>query len=326
MTTFDIPTSKIRIITKDGRSLALENTSSVLALGTFDGVHVAHRRLLDEAVALKKRVGAKVCGAWCFSESPSAAINGIDVPSLCSLEEKLELIFDCGIDFIAVGSFGDFRYMTADDFISTVLIRQLGCIGTVCGFNHRFGCNGTGTPQLLSEHFGYSATVVCPEITVNGKTVSSSAIRSFIANGQMESAAEMLGRRYAIRQNVIKGKKLGRTMGFPTANQEFPQGVIQPKRGVYATVCTLNGKKYAGVSNVGIRPTIDDSIDHHSVNCETYLIGFSQSIYGKPLKVEFCSLLREEKQFVSTVELASAIENDKQNAAAYFAEHEIKMI
>lgn len=325
MTTFDIPTYKATVITKDGCPLNLKRTSSVLALGTFDGVHVAHRRLLDEAVALKKRVGAEACGVWCFSTSPATAISGIEVPSLCSLEEKLKMIFDCGADFIAVGSFSDFRYMSADDFINTVLRNRLGCVGTVCGFNHRFGCNGTGTPSLLSEHFGSEATVICPEIKVNGNTVSSSAIRAFIANGQMERAAEMLGRRYAICTNVIEGKKLGRVIGFPTANQEFAQGVIRPKSGVYATVCTLDGKKYAGISNVGVRPTIDDRIDSHTVNCETYLINFSGSIYGSSLKVEFCSLLRDEMHFDSTDALAVAIANDKKNAAAYFADSNIRM-
>lgn len=307
--------NNIKIVTKNGADPA--RRSSIIALGTFDGVHVAHRSLLEKTGAMAKMHGC-LAGAWCFAQSPAASLGLDPTPSLTTVDEKVALMLDTGIDFVAIGNFDAFREMSAEDFIDNVLKAQLGAVGAVCGFNHRFGSGGLGTPSLLYTHFGNDMLTVIPEMRVDGETVSSSTIRRLIMNGDVGMAERMLGRPFSLTSPVLEGKRLGRRLGFPTVNQIFGVGCVTPKNGIYATLCHIDGKEYVGVSNVGVRPTITDGSDSHALNCETYIIGFSGELYGKLLTVEFHSYLRGEKQFGSTDELRDAIAKDKENAIEYF--------
>ncbi len=300
-------------------------TKSVLALGTFDGIHIAHKELLSEALALKNRIKADLAGAWCFEQSPASVLRGISIPSLTTLDQKISIMLAQGLDFVAVGDFKCFSGMTAEDFIDKILIDDLGCIATVCGFNHKFGYKGLGNSSLLRGRFSCERVVEVDEITMFGETVSSTSIREKIASGEIEKANVMLGRSFSLISKVVHGKRLGREMQFPTANQFFPAELIVPKHGIYATVCILeSGEKYIGVSNVGIRPTISDDIDTHVANCETYICDFSGNIYGQNLTIEFCAYLREEKRFSSIDELSLAISQDKANAIEFFESHKSK--
>lgn len=311
----------ITIITRDGRKAVTIKGSSVIALGTFDGVHIAHQALIRSADKLKESLGADLLGVWCFEESPTSILNGEPVPPLTSKEDKLSLLFSLGADFVAMGRFEELRDLSAEGFINTILKDRLGCIGTVCGFNHRFGHKGTGCPEMLEAAFGKNKTITVPEIKLDGETVSTSATREHLLRGEVEKANGMLGRRFALRADVTEGKKLGRRLGFPTANQRFSSGRLLLRRGVYATLCKLEGgESFFGVSNVGIRPSIK-SDDDHAVNCETYIIDFSRDLYGETVTVEFCTFLREEKSFSSIDELVKAIENDKKRALEYFKAH-----
>ena len=308
----------IEIITRDGAPLSLEGKTTVMALGTFDGVHSAHTGLLSETAALASRMGADLCGAWCFSESPAAYLKNQSIPLLCTLNDRIDFMLSCGLDFVAVGRIEELHRVSAEDFIDGVLKRRFGCIGTVCGVNHRFGYRGQGSPRLLKDKFGDGA-LSYPEVKLADETVSSTAIRKHLADGDMNRANLMLGRNFYINTKVLSGKRLGRRIGFPTVNQTFPDNTVVPRYGIYATLCTAkDGRQYIGVSNVGVRPTITDGSDSHAVNCETYLVGFDGDLYGQMLKVEFCSYLREEKKFGSIAELSSAIENDKACAVSYF--------
>jgi riboflavin kinase/FMN adenylyltransferase len=231
------------------------------------------------------------------------------------------MMLSLGLDFVAVGDFQSFRCVGAADFIESFLKIDLDCIGVACGFNHRFGHRGLGTPQLLSQAFGIEAVELLPEVTYNDCTVSSSAIRTLISQGDVETACEMLGRAFALRAPVVCGKRLGRQLGFPTANQYFPASCVIPAHGIYATRCfTEEGDCYVGISNVGVRPTITDGSDDHRPNCETYLHGFSGDLYDKNLTVEFCKYLRGEQKFASVNDLKSQIEKDLRAALEYFGE------
>ena len=311
--------SSFYVVTRDGRCNDFECLSGVIALGTFDGVHVAHKSLLESAIELKNKIGAESVGAWCFSESPAKWLSGNNIPSLCQADEKIALMLSLGLDFVAVGDFRDFCDMSAEDFIETVLKGELSCVGAACGFNHRFGHKGAGNPRLLIEAFGEDSVEIVPEIRIGGETVSSSAIRKHIISGEIESARLMLGRPFSLRATVVSGKHLGHTLGFPTANQPFPKDTIIPKRGIYATVCTTeDGRKHIGISNVGIRPTITDGSDDHVTNCETYIHNFQENIYGRMLTVEFYKYLREEKKFDSIKSLRDQIARDLKASIAFF--------
>ena len=315
---------KFKIYTPSGITDKLPCGTSVVALGNFDGVHVAHQALLRKTIQLGKELGADTFGAWCFDSLPSSMLDGKTVPLLTPLEEKLHKIFSLGIDFVAVGDFQSLRSMGAQDFIEFVLKERLHAVGAACGFNHRFGCGGAGTPAMLENAFEKNAVSVLSEVRMLGQTVSSSAIRALISEGNVSDARAMLGRAFALSAPVVKGKQLGRKLGFPTANQYFESGTVAPAYGIYATVCTMqDGKRFAGVSNVGIRPTITDGSDDHRINCETYMQNFAGDLYGKPLRVEFCKLLRREQKFSSTEELKAQIERDLEAALAYFKEQNI---
>ena len=306
----------------DGMIMTPSNT--VLALGTFDGVHVAHRQLLTRAIALKNEIKADFVGSWCFEQSPASVLKDVEIPSLTTLEQKVKIMLESGLDFVAVGNFKNYCHVSAENFIDNTLIDKLGCVGTVCGFNHRFGYKGYGNASLLKNKFSESNVIEVNELTMFEETISSTSIREYILSGNIEKANAMLGRTFSIESPIVHGKQLGRKLNFPTANQFFPSDLIVPKHGVYATICTLeNGEKHVGVSNVGIRPTISNDIDSHTANCETYLCDFSGEIYGQKLKVEFCSYLREEKVFSSIDDLSTAIAQDKINAVNFFKTQKI---
>lgn len=309
-------TDSFYIVTKSGKSTL--STPSVIALGTFDGVHIAHQRIISETLELAKTFGNCLAGAWCFSSLPALSLGGQSVGCICSLEERIDRMLSLGLDFVAVGDFDALRSCSALDFIDSVLKKELCCVGTVCGFNHRFGKGGSGNAKLLEECFGEGARTV-PEIKISDETVSSSAIRDHLQNGDMPSAAKQLGRAYSLTAPVVEGKHLGHTLGFPTANQFFANNCIIPKKGIYATVCTTSdGIRRIGVSNIGTRPSITDGSDSHVTNCETYIHSFGKSIYGESLTVEFCKYLREERKFDSIKALSDQIKRDLGNAIEYF--------
>lgn len=314
----------MRTIKREGYEIILSDrisdaSSCVLALGNFDGIHIAHAALLNSAKKLKESIGATYVGVWCFEQNPIEFFSATPPKRILAREDKISLFFEYGIDFVVIGDFAKFRDVPADSFIRDHLSRELGCIGTVCGFNFRFGQRRAGAPSMLQAEFGEQNCVIVDEIQLDGITVSSTRIREFISMGDMVSVNKFLGRPYFLNTAVTGGKKLGGVIGFPTANQIFPEKCIVPKHGIYATVCTTaDGKKHIGVSNVGIRPTITDGSDSHTVNCETYIIDFNSDIYGQNLKVEFYKLLREEKKFSSVKELSQAIDNDSRMAVKFF--------
>lgn len=311
------------VYTKNGILKEPPQGGFVIALGTFDGVHSAHKRLFEEAMKLKSKINARGVGAWCFRDLPAAFLRAESIPKLMSLEEKVEAMLSFGLDFVAVGSFEDFRALDAESFVTSLLIEKLGCVGAVCGFNHRFGYMGKGNAALLTSVLGEDNVVTVEEISYGGETVSSSAIRRHISSGDMERATIMLGRPFSLKAPVIGGKRLGRKLNFPTANQNFKSGSVTPLHGIYATRCKIDGIPYMGVSNVGIRPSIVDGSDDHTVNCETYIIDFSGDLYGKELTVEFCKLLRTEKKFDSIEALRRQISLDVEQAKEYFESGEM---
>ncbi len=308
-------------ILKDGYKIIMSDSLNglsdcVLALGNFDGLHTAHAALIRSAIDLKNSIGARSVGVWCFEENPLEFFVPDPPKKIVTAEEKIGLFFRAGADFCIVAGFKSFCDVHPDSFVKEHLSGELGCVGTVCGYNFKFGKSRLGTPETLREFFGEKNTVVVDKIEVDGIPVSSSQIRKFILDGDMESTRKFLGRPYSISTPVKKGKQLGRRLSFPTANQDFPDGVIIPKFGIYATKCTTaDGAEYIGASNVGIRPTVDDG-DY--INCETYILDFHGDIYGQDLKVEFFKLLREEKKFDSVEELKAAIQNDAQSSLSFF--------
>ena len=298
----------------------------VLCLGNFDGVHVAHAELIRRGVSLARSLsdarGENIsCGVLAFFRPSSDFFPraGAPVGHLTTLREKLALFTRFGIEFAYLCDFSAVRSMPADDFI-TLLETEVGCVGAICGFNHRFGKGAVGTPTLLTEHFGEDAVIVVPEIAIDGVTVSSTNVREAILRGDMGLAARLLGRPYSIETTVRSGKRLGRTLGFPTANQPLPAESIIPAHGVYVARCHTPAGVFPAVANIGCHPTVDKEAE---VNCETYILHYTGDLYGQRIKTELLAHLRPEQRFSDLESLRDAIAKDAEAAARYIETHSI---
>ena len=284
-----------------------------LAIGVFDGVHLAHRALIykaaEEAATLSLPVGV-------FTFSPK---SGIKPESACiyTLEQRLSIIESLGVDFCVVANFEDIRGLDAVDFCHDVLYKSLNCKICVVGYNFRFGRGATADADALKDIMsGYAAkTVICPQVKILGESVSSTAIRHYLISGDTARAGAMLGDDYYIEGYVRHGRGVGGSrLGAPTANLSHPEGTIIPHLGVYAARVEIDGKSYPAAVNLGVCPTFEERAPHS----EAYIIGYSGDLYGKKIKLSFVSFLRDERCFDSEEELRLQIEVDKNTVIKEF--------
>lgn len=299
---------------KTGKSCAHPGAPFVVALGNFDGVHVAHHALLLRAKRRADEYSVKqktYSAAWLF-DPPSSDFFQPGQAHLTTLNEKLSLFAACGLDYAFVADFSALRDLSPEDFIRCVLVEHAHAIHAVCGFHFNFGKGGAGDTQLLRSAFGHDAVDVIPPIyaPVHGiqTVVSSTAIRACLAKGDIRTANLLLGRPYSVCAPVEHGKHLGRTIGLPTINQNFPDSKCIPATGIYATICRINDALVYGVTNIGTRPTTDGLNVH--INCETHLIDFCGDLYGQSVSVCFIERLRDERTFDGLDQLKQAIQND----------------
>ena len=294
---------------------------TVIALGFFDGVHRGHGALLRRTAEVACRLNATPA-AFTFDRPPKEVVTGKPVPLINSTQERQELMERLyGIQQVIVAPF-DHGMMTTswDDFITKLLVGTYGAVHLVAGHDYRFGHKNAGTPELLQEkcrQLGLGCDII-PKVEYDGITVSSTYIRQLVESGQVERAAEFLGHRHCLSQTVTHGFRFGRTIGIPTINFTVPDHVLVPERGVYITRVYLpDGSSFAGVTNVGTRPTVSDS---GKVSIETFLLDFDGDLYGRRIRLEFCRRLREEKKFESPQQLKDEVGKNIAQARAYFRE------
>ena len=297
-------------------------TKRVTALGFFDGVHLGHGSLLRRVAEVAARQGA-VPAAVTFDVHPESVIMGVPVPLLNSPADRADLMRRLyGIEEVIVERF-DRRMMKMpwQEFISDYLVARRGVVHVVAGHEFHFGYKGEGNPQRLREQcarLGVGCDIV-QKVELGGITVSSTYIRTLIAQGEMEQANTFLGHPHILTDTVSHGKKLGSSLGFPTVNLRVPPDVLVPAHGVYASRAVFeNGESRMAVTNVGVRPTVDDD---HRLNVESFLLDFDGNLYGKTIRVEFYSFLREERRFASIDHLRAEISRNVQQTRDYFAKH-----
>lgn len=279
---------------------------AVVCLGTFDGVHLAHRMLLQAAKARARELEPPApVAVFTFSEPPSDYLSNAPAGHLSSLDERISLLSQAGAEYVFLGKFPALRGLSPQEFAQRILCDACHAVLAVCGYNFRFGKGGSGGPEDL-EKAGVPVSVMNP-VDLNGAKVSSTRIRTLLSLGDAEEAARLLTRPYRFAAPVLHGKTLGTALGAPTVNQLIPEGMVVPAYGVYITECEFDGQTYRGVTNVGVRPTVDRN---GAVNCETHLLGFSGNLYGKIVRVSFLKRLRGERKFSSPEELANAIRED----------------
>ena len=294
------------------------NSESAVALGCFDGVHIGHSKIISSTVKKAQELSLTSL-VWSFQAPPKSFFgDGVNSSTgvLTPKSEKRALIRKLGVDVLVCVPFNEkIAKLSPREFFVDILVNRLNARHIFCGFNYRFGYKGSGDATLLRElcdEFGVSLTVV-DEITVDGNTVSSTAIRAFLASGEVERAHKMLGRPFSIRGIVKDGQHLGRTLGFPTINQEPPKDKAALKNGVYLTRVRLGKGFKFGVTNIGMRPTVNGK----EPVCETHILNYSGNLYGKCLTVEFLKFIRPEKKFQSLDELSEQVHQDMQYATEY---------
>lgn len=296
----------------------IKNTPCVLALGDFDGVHLGHRQLLKALESASKKYSCS-SGVYTFTVNSKLCLGASTVSLLTTDDEKSRIFDECGVDFALYDDFMAVKDYSPEEFCD-YLIQNAKPVAVVCGENFTFGRYakaGSGDLKRLMEARGVECIVVS-NFSLENIGVSSTQIRKYITDGYPEKAERLLGYRYFIKGEVVHGAALGRTLGFPTINQLCYGGKTVPCFGVYCTVCEIDGKSYAGVTNVGIKPTVSSESDDAHVVFETNVIDYSGDLYGKTVKVEFCHMLRKEKKFSSLEELAENVLLNIKQTREYF--------
>ena len=279
----------------------------IYALGVFDGVHLGHQALLQESRKLAKQCGCKA-GAVTFGTHPDTLVLGKTPELINTIEDRTRLLEAAGMELVAVLPFDEaLRNMPWEAFLS-LLRREYDAAGFVCGEDFRFGHKGSGTASLLQAYCEEESLpwAVVPEQKLEGVTVSSTHIRQLLEAGEMELANRFLGHPHVLTGEVVSGRRLGRTLGIPTANLLIPEGVTQLRHGVYACKALTEGVEYVAVTNVGSRPTVGG----HRVTVEPWLLEFDGDLYGKTLTLEFHAFLRPEKKFDSLEDLKTEIQEN----------------
>ena len=292
-----------------------ENTA--VALGYFDGVHTAHQYLINQMCSYAQQHNLKKA-VFTFTKSITLGHKGKD---LLTQSQKLDCMNSLGIDIYYSPDFSDFSSLTPEEFVQKILVKAMKAKAVFCGENFFFGKNRRGNVQVLRqlcEKYGIDF-VKAETVTLDGETVSSTAIRKALSEGNIEKANAMLGRPYAVKLNVVHGKKIGRTMGTPTINQVYPDGMCTPKDGVYITCTTVDGKKYPSATGLGSRPTVNGL----GQTCETFILGFEGDLYYKEIQVEFYSYLFAPQKFENLQQLGDMIYSSAVKSAEYLAKNGI---
>jgi riboflavin kinase / FMN adenylyltransferase len=288
------------------------SSKTVVSIGTFDGVHLGHQAIGKRLVEKAKEINGKslILTFWPHPRLIVSPNNQEDIKLLSTIEEKIELIAEMGIDYLLILPFTrEFSEMSAEKYLEEVLLEAIGTHTLVIGYDHRFGKNREGGLDFLQKHASrYKLTV--EEISrqeVEELTISSTKIRKALENGNISLASDLLGRPYFFEGPVVKGRQLGRTIGFPTANVSVQRGYkLIPKNGVYLCRVNLRSTVFYGVMNIGNRPTVEGL----GRTQEVFIFDFSDDIYGEKLKVEVLDYIRDEQKFDGLEALTAQIHKD----------------
>ena len=295
----------------------------VLTIGTFDGVHLGHRKIITRLNDLAREINGESV-IFTFDPHPRKVIsaNESNLRILTTLDEKIELFEQSGIDHLIIYPFTpEFAQLTYSEFVEQVLVDQIHTKFLVVGYDHKFGKNRQGDFEFLkncADRLGFRIEKL-DVLLMNESNISSTKIREAIQQGDFETANTFLGYPFLLHGQVVEGQKLGRQIQFPTANIEAsdPDKII-PGYGVYVVQVKIAGKLYHGMLNIGSRPTVNNNADHRSV--EVNIFDFDADIYGQHIGVIFLHKLREEQKFASLEALKDQLAQDKADTLSFFKE------
>ena len=285
--------------------------AGILTIGTFDGVHIGHQKIISNLVATAKK--EDLCGiVLTFFPHPRIVLQKDNQMKLIdTLEEKRKIIESLGVEVLIIQPFTlHFSRMTATEYTRDILVNSLNISRLIIGYDHRFGRNRKATVQDLKE-FGeqYKFTVdEIPAQDIESIAISSTKVRNAIISGEMKKANQFLGRPFSVSGKIVKGDEIGRKIGYPTANLEIEEDYkLQPQNGVYLIQCHWDNQKYFGMMNVGKRPTVSGKKNQ----IETYFFNFEGDLYGKKLKIDLLEKIRDEKKYKSLEILRNQLGIDK---------------
>lgn len=286
----------------------------VVTIGTFDGVHLGHRKVIRRLQELAQKVKGETV-IFTFYPHPRLVLNTEDngLRLINTLEEKKLLLEAAGIDHLVVYPFTiEFSKLSYVEFVEQILVKQLGMKYLVVGYDHRFGHNREGKYEdlkIFADQLNFKIERQ-DVLNMDAINVSSTKIRNAIADGDIQMANKYLGYRFFIKGDVINGKKLGHTIGFPTANIDPQESYkLVPKDGVYAVKVDVDDKRYLGMLNIGVRPTVNNQLDNRSI--EVHILDFNQDIYYKNITIHFYQRIRNEQFFASLDELKAQLAKDR---------------
>ncbi len=300
-----------KILTKSDLIYLNENVNidegCVVAVGSFDGVHLGHQKMLSalKNEAERKKLPTAVFTFDCFDNPKSTKLLALP-------QKKRELLRENGVDIMLSAPFSALKSMEAEGFVNDILVGIMGAKNVVCGYDFRFGSQRKGDFELINR---LGLETIIPSVFIDEESpVSSTLVRALVSSGQIKRANKLLGRAFSFEGEIIHGAKLGRRLGFPTANQLYPENLAELPFGVYVVECKLDNERFFGVANVGIKPTVSSE---NIPLCETYIFDYSGDCYGKNMEIGFLEFIRTEMRFSSVDGLKKQIENDKFSALSY---------
>ncbi|MFN2428762.1 MAG: bifunctional riboflavin kinase/FAD synthetase [Cryomorphaceae bacterium] len=296
-------------------------TRAIVTVGTFDGVHVGHQKLLSRIRELARKENGETV-LLTFSPHPRIVLfpDDNDLKLLTTLNERIERLEKTGLDHLIIHPFSvEFSRTTALEYVKDILVNQLGVHKLVIGYDHHFGRNREGNLKRLKEMapgYGFEVEEISAQ-EIDDVNVSSTKIRNALEAGDIAKANEFLGYAYPVSGEVVKGDQIGRSLEFPTANLKPPEATkMIPMNGVYATVALLDGKRYPSMTNIGHRPTISAK---GKPRIEVHIFNFKEDIYGKSLTIYFEKRLRDEEKFENIAELKNQLEIDAEETKHFFS-------
>ena len=291
------------------RELTEAPCPTAVALGYFDGVHLGHKAVIRAAVGCKSE--GLTPAVFTFSSTPK---RGTENTQLTGFDEKARIFEQIGIEILYIIDFETVRNKTPDEFVSGILKNVFRAKKVFCGYNYHFGKNGTATSEdlvKLCSGQDIEAVVKTP-VKFRNSYVSSTKIREYIKSGDIQKANRMLGYDFGITSNSVEGRHLGSALGTPTVNLNFESNRIIPRYGVYASTVFVDGQRHIGVTNIGVKPTVNE---RNTPNCETWMPLYKGGeLYGKRIEVRLREFLRPEKKFNTLEELRKAIRHDGETA------------
>lgn len=293
-----------------------------VGLGNFDGLHIGHMALINTLISECKLNGLQSV-VYTFTKHPDHMLRKTLIsPLITTNDQKSRLLSSTDLDILCYQEFDEpYSRLSPDEFIKDVLLERLNIRLAVVGFNYRFGYMGGGDVDYLKksgEKYGFRVIVV-PPVRVNAEIVSSTLIRSYIKKGNMDRVFQLLGRHFSLYGTVVGGRRIGRTLGFPTANILAHPEMVVPANGVYITKTKLEDRWLNSITNVGIAPTVRSGASEGNLfSIETHLLDIDEDIYGKPIEVCFVQKLRGEKRFESVEALKKQVLLDIKKAQSYW--------